>query len=114
MNKQIFRAQLSLRCCGTTTPDVTAGPCWQLYVARTGLVCEWPTYTWPPSAEIPTLAERAAALADLGFAPAEDIEDVEGAGWEWMEIASPEYHPHPVRVLLLGAVKVRLLDGGAA
>ncbi|MFD0380143.1 DUF6303 family protein [Streptomyces sp. NPDC127112] len=108
MNKQIFRAQLSLRCCGAGLPEVTVGSCWQVYVARTGLVCEWPAFTWPASAEIPTIAERSAALADLGFALAEDAE------WEWMEITSPEYHPHPVRVLFLGSVKVRQLDGGAA
>ncbi|MFE2476430.1 DUF6303 family protein [Streptomyces sp. NPDC059389] len=107
MSKQIFGAQLSLRCCGTTAPEWTAGPCWQLYVAMTGLVSEWPTFTWPTSTAIPNLYQRQAALAYLGFVLAEDAE------WEWTEHASPECHPHPVRVSLLGAVKVRPLEIGA-
>ncbi|MEV6727278.1 DUF6303 family protein [Streptomyces sp. NPDC051364] len=107
MSKQIFGAQLSLRCCGTTAPERTAGPCWQLYVAMTGLVSEWPTFTWPASTVIPTLYQRQAALAYLGFVLAE------GAEWEWTEDTGPDYHPHPVRVLLLGAVKVRPLENGA-
>lgn len=108
MSKQIFGAQLSLRCCGTTTPERTAGPCWQLYVAMAGLVSEWPTFTWPTSREIPSVEARQAALAYLGFTLAEDAE------WEWTEHTGPDYHPHPARVLLLGAVKVRPLESGAA
>ncbi|MEU4952810.1 DUF6303 family protein [Streptomyces lavendulae] len=100
MNKKIFAAQLSLRCCGSTIPNVTAGPCWQLYVAQTGLVSEWPTFTWPTSPEVPTVEAREAALAYLGFVLAE------GAEWEWIEDIGPDYHLHPARVLLLGAVKV--------
>ncbi|MEU4124286.1 DUF6303 family protein [Streptomyces virginiae] len=106
MSKQIFGAQMSMRCCGTTSPAATLGPRWQLYVAMTGLVSEWPTYTWPPTTEIPTLDERAHALTDLGFAL------VEGAEWEWTEHIGPDYHPHPARVLLLCSAKVRLLCGG--
>ncbi|MFE3632234.1 DUF6303 family protein [Streptomyces goshikiensis] len=108
MSKQIFRAQLSLRCCGTTAPERAAGPCWQVYVAQTGLVVKWPTFTWPTSTEIPTIEARQAALAYLGFTLAENAE------WEWTEHTGPDYHPHPVRVLLLGAAKVRPLEGGAA
>ncbi|MFD7094332.1 DUF6303 family protein [Streptomyces xanthophaeus] len=108
MIKRIFRAQLSLRCCGTTAPELTDGPCWQLYVARTGLVCEWPTFTWPASTDVPSLEARKAALALLGFTLAEDAE------WEWQEGTGPEYHPHPVRVSFLGAVKVRALESGSA
>ncbi|WP_371678343.1 DUF6303 family protein [Streptomyces sp. NBC_01276] len=107
MSKQIFRAQLSLRCCGTSAPERTAGPCWQLYVAQFGLVSEWPTFTWPTSAVIPTVEARQAALAYLGFTLVEDGE------WEWTEHTGPDYHPHPVRVLLLGAVKVRQLGSGS-
>ncbi|MFE9481888.1 DUF6303 family protein [Streptomyces spororaveus] len=107
MSKQIFGAQMSLRCCDTTSPKPTPGPCWQLYVAMTGLVSEWPTHTWPPTAEIPTLDERAEALTDLGFTLPE------GAEWEWTEHTGPDYHPHPARVLLLCSAKVRQLDGGA-
>ncbi|MFE3996616.1 DUF6303 family protein [Streptomyces goshikiensis] len=108
MSKQIFRAQMSLRCCGTSAPERAAGTCWQLYVAQTGLVVEWPTFTWPTSIEIPSVAARQAALAYLGFTLAEDVE------WDWMEYTSPDYHPHPARVVLLGAAKVRPLEGGAA
>ncbi|MFB7179028.1 DUF6303 family protein [Streptomyces sp. NPDC056257] len=108
MNKQIFGAQMSLRCCGTTAPTRTAGPCWQVYVTQWGLVGEWPTFTWPTSAVIPTVEQRQAALAVLGFTLVEDAE------WEWTEHAGPDYHPHPVRVLLLAGVKVRVLDEGAA
>ncbi|MCX4541905.1 DUF6303 family protein [Streptomyces sp. NBC_01565] len=104
MSKKIFGAQLSLRCCGTTVPERTDGPCWQLYVAMTGLVSEWPTFTWPTSTAIPNAEARKAALAYLGFTLAE------GAEWEWTESTSPDYHPHPVRALLLGAAKVRPLE----
>ncbi|MEC4573637.1 DUF6303 family protein [Streptomyces virginiae] len=107
MNKQIVGAQMSMRCCGTTSPATTGGPCWQLYVAMTGLVSEWPTYTWPPTADAPTLDERARALTDLGFTLAE------GAEWEWTEHTGPDYHTHPARVLLLCSAKVRPLGGGA-
>lgn len=108
MSKQIFGAQVSLRCCGTTVPERTGGPCWQLYVAMSGLVSEWPTFTWPTTTEIPSIEARKAALAYLGFALAEDAE------WEWTELTGPDYHPHPARVLLLGAVKVQPLENGAA
>ncbi|MFD9572905.1 DUF6303 family protein [Streptomyces sp. NPDC059982] len=105
---KLFGAQLALRCCDITTPDGTAGPCWQLYVAQTGLVSEWPTFTWPTSTQIPNIMARQAALAYLGFTLAE------GAEWEWTEHTGPDYHPHPAWVSLLGAVKVRPLGGGAA
>ncbi|MET9853262.1 DUF6303 family protein [Streptomyces sp. NPDC006450] len=108
MSKKIFGAQLTLRCCGTTAPEPTTGPCWQLYVAQTGLVSEWPTFTWPTSTAIPNVMARQAALAYLGFTLAEDAE------WEWTENTSPDYHPHPEWVLLLGSVKVRALEGGAS
>ncbi|THA55754.1 DUF6303 family protein [Streptomyces sp. A1136] len=106
MSKQIFGAQLSLRCCDITAPDGTAGPCWQLYVAMTGLVSEWPTFTWPTSTDIPSVLARQAALAYLGFTLAEDAE------WEWTEHVGPGYHHRP-RVLLIGAAKVQPLTQGA-
>ncbi|WP_327384144.1 DUF6303 family protein [Streptomyces sp. NBC_01207] len=108
MSKQVFGAQMSLRCCGTTVPERTDGPCWQLYVAMSGLVSEWPTFTWPTTSEVPTLDQRRNALEYLGFVLAD------GAEWEWTECTGPDYHPHPVQVLLLGAVKVRPLENGAA
>ncbi|MEU4061812.1 DUF6303 family protein [Streptomyces wedmorensis] len=99
-------ARLALRCCGATYPQRTAGPCWQLYVAQTGPVSEWPAYTWPTSEAVPTCEARKAALASLGFTLAE------GAEWEWTEGAGPEYHPHPVRVSLLAAADVQPLGNG--
>ncbi|MGW6784411.1 DUF6303 family protein [Streptomyces sp. NPDC054987] len=107
MSEQTFGARLALRCCGTTKPERTAGPCWQLYVAMTGPVGEWPTFTWPTTTAIPTLHQRRNALAYLGFVLAEDAE------WEWTEDTGPDYHPHPERVILLGGVKVRPLENGA-
>ncbi|MDX3777679.1 DUF6303 family protein [Streptomyces europaeiscabiei] len=108
MNGRVLRAQITMRCCGTTAPEPTAGPCWQLFVAMTGLVSDWPVFTWPTSLQAPTVEERAAALASLGFTLAEDAE------WEWCEGTTPEYHPHPVRVVLMAAAQIRPLDGGAA
>ncbi|MGP3634637.1 DUF6303 family protein [Streptomyces sp. 24-1644] len=108
MSGQALRAQLSLRCCGTTVPVRTAGPCWQLYIVITGLVSEWPVFTWPTSSRVPSREERSAALASLGFALAD------GAEWEWSEDTGPGYHPHPVRVALMAAAKVQPVLGGAA
>ncbi|QCX79110.1 hypothetical protein C9F11_27540 [Streptomyces sp. YIM 121038] len=108
MNRRVLRAQMRVRCCGTTAPERTAGPCWQLFVVMTGLVSDWPVFTWPTSSRVPTLDERGEALASLGFALAEDAE------WEWCEGTTPAYHPHPLRVTLSAAAPIRPLDGGAA
>ncbi|MFC9243290.1 DUF6303 family protein [Streptomyces sp. NPDC057136] len=108
MNGRTLRARLGLRCCGTTAPQRTTGPCWQMFVAMTGRVSDWPVHTWPTSTEIPSINEREAALASLGFVL------VDGAEWEWTEDTGPEYHPHPVRVSLIAAAEVRPSDGGAA
>ncbi|MFD7443291.1 DUF6303 family protein [Streptomyces sp. NPDC059909] len=108
MSGPVLRAQMSLRCCGTTVPARTAGPCWQLFVALPGLVSEWPTFTWPTLTEIPSVGERAEVLASLGYV----LED--GADWEWTEDTGPGYHPHPVRVTVTAAAKIRPLDEGAA
>ncbi|WP_251020740.1 DUF6303 family protein [Streptomyces sp. ISL-98] len=99
---------MSVRCCGTTVPERTAGPCWQLFVVITGLVSEWPVFTWPTSPEVPTVEERAEALASLAFVL------VEGTAWEWSEDTGPEYHPHPVKVTLIAAAtRIERLDGGS-
>ncbi|MGW0314721.1 DUF6303 family protein [Streptomyces flavidovirens] len=97
-----------MRCCGTTAPARTAGPCWQLFVVMIGRVDDWPVFTWSTSPQAPTVEERAAALASLGFALAADAE------WEWCEDTTPEYHLHPVRVVLMAAAQILPLDGGAA
>ncbi|MFI8422208.1 DUF6303 family protein [Streptomyces sp. NPDC085479] len=98
-------AQLSLRCCGTTAPEPTDGPCWQLYVAKPGSVGAWPTFTWPTSREVPPVAEREAVLGLLGYGLAE------GAEWVWTEDTGPEYHSHPVRVSLIARTRVQPLAG---
>ncbi|WP_030980905.1 DUF6303 family protein [Streptomyces sp. NRRL S-1824] len=108
MSSRVLRAQLSLRCCGTTVPVRTAGPCWQLYVVITGLVSEWPVFTWPTSSQVPCREARSAALASLGFALAD------GAEWGWSEDTGPGYHPHPARVVLMAVTKVQPLPGGVA
>ncbi|GLW44473.1 DUF6303 family protein [Streptomyces thermocarboxydus] len=107
MSRQVLRAQITVRCCGTTVPERTAGPCWQLFIVMTGLVSDWPTFTWPTSSQAPTVEERAEALASLGFTLAEHAE------WEWCESTTPEYHPHPVQVELMAAAQIRPLNGGA-
>ncbi|MDW4904597.1 DUF6303 family protein [Streptomyces sp. ADMS] len=101
-----LNALIGVRCCGTTVPERIAGPCWQLSVVQVGRVDEWPVFTWPTSAPVPTTGERAKALASLGFSLAEDAE------WEWCEDTTPEYHAHPVRVVLMAAARIRPLDGG--
>ncbi|WOT34254.1 DUF6303 family protein [Streptomyces coeruleorubidus] len=108
MNGRVLRAQITMRCCGTTAPERTAGPCWQLFVVMIGRVDDWPVYTWPTSPQAPTVEERAAELALLGFALAEDAE------WEWCESTTPEYHPHPEQVELMAAAQIRPLNGDAA
>ncbi|KFG00250.1 hypothetical protein IQ62_14500 [Streptomyces scabiei] len=108
MTRRMLRAQIAQRCCGPTVPAKTAGPCWQLFVVISGSVGDWPMFTWPTSTQAPTVDERTAALASLGYRLAED--DV----WEWCEDTTPDYHPHPVRVALMAAAQVRPLDGGAA
>ncbi|NUW04536.1 DUF6303 family protein [Streptomyces sp. CAI 127] len=107
MSGRVLRAQLSLRCCGTTAPERTAGPCWQLYIIVPGLVSEWPVFTWPTGPDVPSREDRAAALASLGFT------FTDGAEWEWSEDSGPPYHPHPVRVALIAATKVQPVSGGA-
>ncbi|MGW3594318.1 DUF6303 family protein [Streptomyces sp. NPDC005167] len=108
MSGRVLRAQVSLRCCGTTVPVRTTGPCWQLYVVIPGLVSEWPVFTWPTSSQVPSREARSAALASLGFTLAD------GAEWEWGEDTGPGYHPHPVHVVLFAAAKVRPAHGGVA
>ncbi|WP_149826915.1 DUF6303 family protein [Streptomyces tailanensis] len=108
MSGRVLRAQISERCCGTTAPEKTAGPCWQLFVVMTGRVGDWPVFTWPTSTPVPTVEERAAALISLGYRLAD------GGEWEWCEDTTPAYHPHPVRVVLMAAADIRPLDGGAA
>lgn len=53
---------------------------WEIYVVTGTAAHDWPACDFRRTQPIPTLAERAAALADLGY------EAAEGAVWEWMEM----------------------------
>lgn len=82
------------------------GRAWHLYVVLYGET-EWPTFQWERTAPVPTVAERRAALASLGY------EVAPGAVWSWTEDSrDPDDDSTPV--LLIAAVTVRGRDGGAA
>ncbi|MCX5400066.1 DUF6303 family protein [Streptomyces sp. NBC_00102] len=73
-----------------------SGGRWHLYVPLTGE--EWPWHDWSPTAPVPTPAERARALAGLGY-------DVAGE-WTWIE-DSEVYGDPTSAVLLIATVTVR-------
>ena len=76
---------------------------WHLYVVTPGDSADWPEVEWPRGSEVPTLARRVDALADLGFAP-------EGDRWQWSE----QSHADSGDTLwLLATVLVRPTGGGA-
>ncbi|MGW1354350.1 DUF6303 family protein [Streptomyces sp. NPDC002409] len=53
---------------------------WVLYVLLPDVpMLEWPKHEFGRVLPVPTLEERAAALAGLGYAA------LDGAGWEWRE-----------------------------
>ncbi|PWI08377.1 hypothetical protein DIZ27_23350 [Streptomyces sp. NWU339] len=81
------------------------GP-WRLYVVLYG-VPDWPTFRWERSGPVPTVAERRAALASLGF------EVAPGAAWSWTE-DSRDPDDDSTAVLLIAAVPVRGRNGDAA
>jgi hypothetical protein len=77
---------------------------WELYVVTEGTSSpDWPEHSFGRTGPVPTVQERADALAALGFVLAD------GAGWEWQE------HPAGVadRVRLLAFVDVQRKDGAA-
>jgi len=76
---------------------------WELYVVTDGTNLEWPERTFGRTAPVPTLQERADALALLGYRVAGD------ATWEWQEIPSGVMD----RVELLASVDVQPLGGAA-
>ncbi|WP_063763418.1 DUF6303 family protein [Streptomyces olivaceus] len=88
----------------TAQMSSNGGP-WRLYVVVYG-ESEWPSLWWEPSA-VPTGWQRRDALAFLGY------EVVPGASWSWTE-DSKEYGDDRTPVVLIAAVQVRELDGGAA
>lgn len=53
---------------------------WEIYVVNDGPSQCWPSYEFRRIQPIPTLAERTAALARLGY------EVVDEAVWEWQEM----------------------------
>ncbi|MCZ4125289.1 DUF6303 family protein [Streptomyces sp. H39-S7] len=71
---------------------------WRLYIVDG--TPDWPTFRWERSGPVPTVAERRAVLADLGY------EMVPGADWSWIEDSrDPDDDSTPV--LLIAAVAVR-------
>ncbi|WP_326768133.1 DUF6303 family protein [Streptomyces sp. NBC_01591] len=79
---------------------------WSLYVLTDAPALEWPVHEFRRVIPVPTLEERAAALAGLGYAA------VDGAEWDWRET-----RPTPVAAHLVAVIPVRptgLTDGGAA
>ncbi|MEU6481443.1 DUF6303 family protein [Streptomyces sp. NPDC047017] len=76
---------------------------WDLYVVTGGASWEWPEHSFERTCPVPTLQERADALALLGYA----LPD--GAEWEWQELPSGVMD----RVELLASVDVRPLGGAA-
>ncbi|WP_228920299.1 DUF6303 family protein [Streptomyces sp. DH20] len=82
------------------------GSAWRLYVVLYGET-EWPTFQRERTAQVPTVAERRAALATLGYEVAPD------AVWSWTE-DSRDPEDDSTSVLLIAAVTVRGRNGGAA
>lgn len=89
----------------TAQMSSSGGP-WRLYVALMGAT-EWPDFRWERPTPVPTIAERRAVLASLGYEP------VPGSEWSWIEdTATLGDDASPV--LLIAAVDVRELTGGAS
>ncbi|WP_438314529.1 DUF6303 family protein [Streptomyces sp. HUAS TT3] len=77
---------------------------WHLFVVLMNET-RWPSHDWPDGATIPTLAERARVLADLGYA----VEP--GTEWSWIEGDPAEDWDAPV--LLMASVSVRPIGSGS-
>ncbi|MFV2117058.1 DUF6303 family protein [Streptomyces sp. Act-28] len=76
---------------------------WELYVVTDTTSLTWPEHPFGRTGPVPTPAERADALALLGYAV------VEGAEWEWQELPNGPMD----RVELLAAVDVRQIGGAS-
>ncbi|MFF4146187.1 DUF6303 family protein [Streptomyces sp. NPDC001698] len=82
----------------TAQMSSNGGP-WRLYVVLLGAT-QWPTFRWEQSGPVPTVAERRAVLAALGY----DV--APGAQWSWVEDSrDPDDDATPV--VLIAAVAVR-------
>ncbi|BBC95000.1 hypothetical protein SRO_3824 [Streptomyces rochei] len=76
---------------------------WEVYVVTGGMTLDWPEHPFERTTPIPTLQERADALAKLGYRVADD------ATWEWQELPSGVMD----RVELLASVDVQPIGGAA-
>ncbi|KOT94006.1 hypothetical protein ADK87_31445 [Streptomyces sp. NRRL F-4711] len=76
---------------------------WELYIVTDRMSLDWPEYSFGRSGPVPTLQERADALAQLGYAV------TDGAAWEWQECSTGVMD----RVELLASVDVQRKDGAA-
>lgn len=89
---------------------------WEVYVVTDSRSPEdWPGHDFGRSSPVPTLGERTAALAVLGY------EVVEEAQWEWNEFAAEEaqweWYEFPTGddtgpVYFLGSLDVRRIPSG--
>ncbi|QKW28341.1 hypothetical protein HUT11_21180 [Streptomyces seoulensis] len=77
---------------------------WELYVVTDGMSPDWPEHSFARTGPVPTLQERADALALLGYSLADD-----DATWEWQEIPTGVMD----RVELLASVHVQPIGGAA-
>ena len=73
---------------------------WRLFVVLEGLVSDWPEVRFAGTYGIPTLADRAAALAQLGY----QVDDPDG--WYWCEGQTEDHEP----VQMLASVTVKTAD----
>ncbi|MFJ2717464.1 DUF6303 family protein [Streptomyces sp. NPDC087437] len=109
----ITQAGLRRVCCNSRDGDAqvsTSKARWELYLVVYNSSEPWPTYTWPVSRrhQVPTIAERTEALAQLGYAPAP------GSEWEWTEGETPGYHGHPTTVSLFASIDIIPLEQAPA
>ncbi|MEV0962482.1 DUF6303 family protein [Streptomyces sp. NPDC059017] len=81
------------------------GGSWRLYVVLFGET-EWPECRWS-SGQVPTVAERRAALAALGYEPLPHTE------WRWIEDSAIP-GDDSTAVLLIASTDVRELPAGGA
>ncbi|MER6334652.1 DUF6303 family protein [Streptomyces sp. NPDC001034] len=79
---------------------------WRLYVVVLNTTDAWAEYSFGRTGRVPTRAERAEALAVLGYELGQD------AQWRWVEDSeTPDDPASPV--LLIAATQVRPVEGDA-
>jgi hypothetical protein len=76
---------------------------WELYVITDRMNLDWPEHSFGRTGPVPTVQERADALAQLGYVLAD------GAVWEWQECRTGPMD----RVELLASVDVQRKDDAA-